>query len=287
MRFPPPVDWPMAARSRQFLCRPHRWHVQRAGDGPTILLIHGAGGATQSFRHLFPLLTESFDTVAIDLPGQGFTQMGARHRCGLDGMAEDLLALLRQEGIKPHLVVGHSAGVAVALRMVELGLRPSAGIFGINAALGNFKGVAGWLFPAMAKVLAATPFSADLFCATTTASSVRNLIHGTGSRLGADGEAHYLALAKDTTHVRATLAMMAQWSLDSLLERLPDIDTPVTLITGAADKAVPPGTSTTAAAALPNATVIALPELGHLAHEEDAAQIATLIQNATGRQGLP
>jgi len=160
MRFPPPADWPMAAQSRQILCRPHRWHVQRAGDGPTILLIHGAGGATQSFRHLFPLLTESFDTVAIDLPGQGFTQMGARHRCGLDGMAEDLLALLRQEGIKPHLVVGHSAGVAVALRMVELGLRPSAGIFGINAALGNFKGVAGWLFPAMAKVLAATPFSA-------------------------------------------------------------------------------------------------------------------------------
>lgn len=287
MRFPPPHDWPMATHSRQILCRPHRWHVQRAGAGPTVLLIHGAGGATQSFRHLFPLLATQHDVVAIDLPGQGFTQMGARHRCGLDAMAEDMLALLRQEGIKPTAIVGHSAGAAIALRMVELGLRPPQGIIGINAALGNFKGVAGWLFPAMAKVLAATPFSAELFCATTTASSVRNLINGTGSTLDADGSRLYLALAKDTAHVGATLAMMAQWSLDELLVRLPKIDAAVTLITGSADAAVPPQTGIDAAAQLPNAKVVSLAGLGHLAHEEDAKTVASLIQNEIGRQGFP
>lgn len=277
----------MADLSRQVLCRPHRWHVQAAGDGPTILLIHGAGGATQSFRHLFPLLAKTHHVVAVDLPGQGFTQRGAHNRCGLEPMAEDLLKLIRQEGFTPDLIVGHSAGAAIALQLIDLGLRPAHGVVAINAALGHFKGVAGWLFPAMAKVLAVTPFSAEFFCATTTANSVRNLIKGTGSTLDAVGLDLYLTLARDSGHVAATLAMMAQWDLDPLLARLPDIDTPVHLIVGEDDMAVPPDTSADAARHLPGAQLTRLPRLGHLAHEEDAAQIATFIQNETGRQGSP
>jgi len=262
--------------SRQILHRPHRWHVQEAGAGDTLLLIHGAGGATQSWRHLFPILMQSHHVVAVDLPGQGFTQIGAQQRCGLDHMAEDVLSLVRHEGWQPKALIGHSAGAAIALRMVEMGLRPDA-VIGINAALGNFKGVAGWLFPAMAKLLAMTPFSASLFAASTTRSSVHNLLQGTGSNLGKAGENLYFRLATDKGHVDATLSMMAQWSLDGLLARLPQIDTPVHLITGANDKAVPPKTSADAVARLPNATLTALDGLGHLAHEEDAAQIADAI----------
>lgn len=252
-----------------------------------ILLIHGAGGATQSFRHLFPLLAADCHVVAIDLPGQGFTQLGARQRCGLDPMAADLQALLRQEGIAPDLIVGHSAGAAIALRLVELGQAPAHGIVAINAALGNFKGVAGWLFPAMAKVLAATPFTADLFCATATPASVRRLIDGTGSRLDTAGNALYARLAKDTGHVGATLAMMSQWTLDPLLARLPDIDVPVVFVVGDNDRAVPPQTSLDAAARMPRANVVHLPGLGHLAHEEDAGAVAAIIANAMGRQSIP
>ena len=81
--------------------------------------------------------------------------------------------------------------------------------------------------------------------------------------------------------------MMAQWSLDDLLGRLPQITTPITLIVGQNDTAVPPQTSTDAAANLPRSTVISLPNLGHLAHEEDAAQIAQIIHKQMGRQGHP
>ena len=288
MRWPrDATNWPMREHSRHVLCKPHRWHVQEAGTGPTLLLIHGAGGATQSFRHLFPILAENHRVIAIDLPGQGFTQLGGRGRCGLDAMAEDLIKLLRQENISPDLIIGHSAGVPIALRLTELGLRPTLGITGINAALGNFKGVAGWLFPAMAKLLAATPFSAEMFCATTTPASVQKLITGTGSRLNPAGHELYLRLAQDTGHVGATLSMMAQWSLDDLLDRLTRQDLPITLIVGDNDKAVPPQTSHDAAAMLPNCNVMSLPGLGHLAHEEDAAAVANIIQTQTGRQGSP
>ena len=278
MRWPDDTEgWPFVDYSQRVLLRPHRWHIQAHGDGPTILLIHGAGGATQSFRHLFPLLAEDHHVVMVDLPGQGFTQMGARQRCGLDPMAEDLTALCRHMGWRPARIVGHSAGAAIALRMWELGLRPQHGITGINAALGKFKGVAGWLFPIMAKALAVTPFSASVFTATSTRHSVRQLIAGTGSQIDAEGLALYYRLATDHTHVDATLAMMAQWDLDGLLSRLPALDAPVHLIAGDADRAVPCDVSRDAAKRLPEARLTLLSGLGHLAHEEDAATVAEAI----------
>lgn len=278
MRWPADAhDWPLTAYSRLVLHRPHRWHVQEHGEGPLVLLIHGAGGATQSFRHLFPILARTHRVVAVDLPGQGFTQLGAQQRCGLDHMAEDLLALCRHEGWKPALIIGHSAGAAIALRMWELGSRPTDGIVGINAALGNFKGVAGWLFPMMAKALAVTPFSASLFAGSATRSGVRSLIEGTGSHLDIEGLELYFRLAADRGHVDATLSMMAQWRLDGLLARLAQITTPVHLITGLADRAVPPQVSRDAAARLSQAHLTELPDLGHLAHEEDAETVARVI----------
>jgi magnesium chelatase accessory protein len=200
-------------------------------------------------------------------------------------MSEDLLSLCRNLGWSPDLIVGHSAGVAIALRMWELGLKSENGIFGINAALGNFKGVAGWLFPMMAKALAATPFSASLFANTTTRASVRNLIKGTGSTLDDAGLELYYRLATDKAHVDATLSMMAQWSLDGLLARLGKIDCPVHLLTAANDKAAPPKVSSDAVAKLGNARLTALPNLGHLAHEEDPVTIAQhIIAMQKGRQ---
>lgn len=278
MRWPADAkDWPLAEYSRQVLHRPHRWHVQEAGTGPTILLIHGAGGATHSFRGLLPILAKTHQVVAVDLPGQGFTQLGAQQRCGLDHMAEDLLSLCRSESWEPEMIVAHSAGAAIALRLWELGLHPSKGIVGINAALGNFKGMAGWLFPVMAKALAITPFSASIFAGTTTRNAVRNLLRGTGSTLDQQGLELYYRLATDKAHVDGTLSMMAQWKLDGLLSRLGQIDAPVHLITGLSDVAVPPQVSRDAATVLPKALLTELANLGHLAHEEDPETIARLI----------
>jgi magnesium chelatase accessory protein len=283
MRWPADAKgWPMTEYSRFVLHRPHRWHVQEAGDGDLILMIHGAGGATQSWRGLFPILAKSHRVVAVDLPGQGFTQLGARQRCGLDQMAEDLLSLARYEGWKPSAIIGHSAGGAIALRMAEHGAVPGGQIIGINAALANFKGVAGWLFPMLAKALALSPFTAGLFAAAATESSVRNLIKGTGSVIDAKGIGYYLQLASDRDHVDGTLAMMAQWHLDGLLRRLPMIRHRTTFIAADGDLAVPPSTSADAAKAMPDASLIRVPRRGHLVHEEDPEAIATLIRAALG-----
>lgn len=276
--------WPMAEFSRFVLCKPHKWHVQEMGEGPLLLLLHGAGGATQSWRHLMPLLAAKFRTIAIDLPGQGFTQLGAQQRCGLDEMSADILTLMRQEGWEPTALIGHSAGAAIALRMAET-LSPSIKIVGINAALSNFKGAAGILFPIIAKVLAALPGVAHLFTASASRpQSVTRLIEGTGSSLTQQEMRFYKQLVSDRAHVDATLSMMAQWTLDGLMERLPEQRARALLVSGSSDKAVPPATSQRAAELIPDAQYIALEGLGHLAHEEAPDAVLKPILNFLGSE---
>ena len=275
MRWPEDAEgWPHADRSRIVACRPHRWHVQEMGEGgPRILLIHGAGGATQSFRDLMPCLAREARCLAMDLPGQGFTRPGASGRYGLDAMSEDLARLLDHLDWQPDAVVAHSAGGAIALRLAELG--QDCPIVTFNAALGRFEGVAGWLFPLMAKALALNPLSATLFAATATRASVRRLVEGTGSVLDERGLDLYYRLATDRQHVDGTLRMMAAWSVDDLLDRLGMITVPVTLVATTGDKAVPARQSRMAAEALPNGRYVEVEGPGHLYHEthpEDAAR---------------
>ena len=134
-------DWPNREHSRFVRHRPHLWHIQEAGTGPVLLLLHGTGGATHSWRDVFPILARDYRVVALDLPGQGFTRMGVRQRCSLDAMSQDISSLLLAEDLLPDAIIGHSAGAAIALRMVRDLKRPPKAIVGLNAALENFRGM--------------------------------------------------------------------------------------------------------------------------------------------------
>lgn len=274
--------WPNAAHSRFVDGKPHLWHVQEAGTGQTVLLLHGAGGATQSWRNLFPILAQRFHVVAPDLPGQGFTRLGARLRLGLDPLAEDVARLCRQEDWAPDLIVGHSAGAVLALELSRH-LCPR-GIVGINAALGKFEGVAGWLFPLMAKFMAINPVVPPLLARMAGGESrVRELLASTGSVIDDAGVALYRRLMADAGHIDGTLAMMSQWNIDGFLRRLSRIELPVSLIVGTADRTVPPAVSERAAARLPRGEVVRMDGLGHLVHEEAAQEVADAIGEFAGR----
>ena len=82
--------WPNRGWSRFAEVRPHRWHIQEAGagSGPRLLFLHGAGASTHSWRDVLPRLVPGHHVMALDLPGQGFTRLGNRMRCGLGAMAE-------------------------------------------------------------------------------------------------------------------------------------------------------------------------------------------------------
>ena len=280
MRWPEDLaGWPMAEHSRLVSCRPHRWHVQEAGQGPTILLIHGAGGAAQSWRGVFPHLAERHHVVAFDLPGQGFTRCGARRRLGLDAMAEDIAALVADQGWSADAIVGHSAGGALALRLASMPAHAGASVVTLNAALASFTGVAGWAFPLTARTLSLTPFAAAAISAMASSPGrVRSLLEGTGSRLDAEGIALYGRLVRDRAHIEGTLGMMAQWSVEGLRGALGRVAARTLLMVGSLDRAVPPETSRWAAERMPDARLTTVEGLGHLMHEEDPLAVARAIE---------
>ena len=191
-------------------------------------------------------LPQTYHVIAVDLPGQGFSRAGSRHRLSLTRMSEDLAALAAHEGWHLDLIVGHSAGAALAL---DLACRiDPKGVVGLNAALGKFEGVAGWLFPLMAKVLALNPFASSILTRMPNSEArVRELLETTGSRFDDRTLALYRRLAADRDHVSGTIAMMAQWNIDALLARLDRVPCPVLLLAGAQDGTVPPETSQRAA----------------------------------------
>lgn len=277
--------WPLSKHSTFIDVAPHRWHVQRLGRGPSLVLLHGAGGATQSFRALAPLLAAHFDVVMMDFPGQGFTRLGTRQRSGLAHTTQDISSLLAEIDVAPKIIVAHSAGAAVALSLAED--HSEVRVVGINPALGPFEGVAGWLFPALAKLLALNPFVPGIFARLSRAQGrVEGLLTSTGSVLDPTGIALYERLIRDRDHVDGTLLMMASWSVNALLDRLPRISAPVLFLLGAQDGAVPNRVAVDAAAHLPNATIKTFQNEGHLLHETAPNEVTRAIVDMARENGI-
>lgn len=272
-----PSWWPHRAASRRIRHGTTDWHVQVMGAGPDLVLLHGAGASGHSWRKLAPLLG-GYRLIVPDLPGHGFSQAGNRARLGLDGMADDLAALAGAQGWAPVALIGHSAGGALAFRLAEALPRPPAALVGINAALGPFEGLAGWLFPKLARAMAMSPMIAHVVARMSSSRArVEKLIQSTGSKLDNEGIELYRHLIARPEHVDGTLAMMAAWDLAPLIARLGQTVPPVLLVAAAGDAAVPPAVSRRAAALIPRVEFAEIGRYGHLVHEEAAGRVASLI----------
>jgi len=278
-------DWPNRDASRFVHAGGLRWHVQVAGTGPTILLLHGTGAATHSWYGVLPLLARDFTVVAPDLPGHGFTDPLAARSQPLPAMAAAVAALVAELALPPAVVVGHSAGAAVACRAVlDGGLAPRA-IVSLNGALLPFPGVAATLFPQAAKLLFDNAIAPRLFAlqAYLPGQVERFLARATGSKIDAAGVEFYGRLFKSPAHCAGALGMMADWDLATLARDLPRLAMPLVLAYGDRDAAVPPNAARDLAVKLSGAELVPMPGLGHLAHEERPDLAGALIREMAHR----
>lgn len=283
------VGWPNRSASRFVTAAGLRWHVQEMGEGPLVLLLHGSGAATHSWRDVAPRLATHFRVLALDLPGHGFTDAPAGVALSLPEMARRVGGLLEALGAAPALTVGHSAGAAVAIRMALDGGLRSRAIVAFNGALTPFPGVTAPLFQGLARALFANPLAAHLIAMRAQdPARIAGLIERTGSHLDPEGLEFYRRLLKTPGHVASTLGMMASWDLEALRRDYGRLETPLTLVVGDKDAAVPPRTAEAVRASVPQAEIVTLPGLGHLAHEErpDLA-VAVILDVARQRGVLP
>jgi magnesium chelatase accessory protein len=280
-------DWPNRAASRFVLAGKLTWHVQEFGSGPTLLLIHGTGAATHSWRGLAPLLARRFTVIAPDLPGHGFTSSPPFVEFSLPAMAAALVALLRVLKAPPAIAVGHSAGAAILARMALDGAICPRLLVSINGALLPLAGLPGWIFAPLAKMLARSSLVPHFVARRAgVGSTVERLVADTGSRLDADGIALYRTLAQRPTHVAAALSMMANWDLHSFARDLPRLPVPLVLLTASGDRTVAPEQADRVRALLPRVQAISLGSLGHLAHEERPWEVAQILERLALETGV-
>jgi pimeloyl-ACP methyl ester carboxylesterase len=86
------------------------------GDGPSLVLVHGLGGAASNWVELVPALTGSYRVLALDLPGHGGSSP-LPAAPSLTPFADVVAVVAEREGLLPACVVGHSLGGLVALRL--------------------------------------------------------------------------------------------------------------------------------------------------------------------------
>lgn len=280
-------DWPNRALSHFVTRNGLTLHVQSGGEGPVALLLHGTGASTHSWRALIPLMQPHFRIIAPDLPGHGFSDTPPLSQLSLPCMAGAMTGLVETLDEKPALIIGHSAGAAIALRMALDGRVAPKAIISINGALKPFGGAAAQIFPSLAKMLVLNPFVPRFFAwKAGDAEAVLRLITGTGSRLDAEGLAFYQRLFTSRAHVEATLAMMAHWDLSPLQRDLPKLKANLTLIVGEKDRAVAPEEARMTRETVPGARVVLMPQCGHLSHEEKPVETLAQILAAARREGV-
>ena len=91
-----------------------RWYV--GGSGAPVVLVHGLGGAASNWVELAPELVRDHRVVALDLPGHGGSSP-LPALPNLEPFADRLGLVLEREEAAPAVVVGHSLGCLVGLRL--------------------------------------------------------------------------------------------------------------------------------------------------------------------------
>ena len=94
---------------------PVKLYYQEEGNGPPLLLIHGFGASTFTWRHVAPELAKTHRVIAVDLKGFGQSDKPFDGRYSVFDQAELLAQLIEDKDLRNLTLVGHSFGGGIAL----------------------------------------------------------------------------------------------------------------------------------------------------------------------------
>ena len=231
-------------------------HVDHAGAGPDLVLLHGWGMHSGSWAEEIPELARRFHVHAIDLPGHGYSRNSAR---SFDDAAEEVARNVPDDAI----VCGWSLGGLVAQRIARS--HPAkVRHLALVASTPCFMARADW--PHAMKPETLEGFAAGLAeeRETTLLRFVRlNAVNGAGGR---EAIRAFIGRLNDRgAPSPEALAASLAWLRDTDLRAEANaIDAPATVIHGARDVLAPIEAGRWLAGHIPRATLIELPDAAHL-----------------------
>jgi pimeloyl-ACP methyl ester carboxylesterase len=261
-------------------------------DAEPALYIHGLGGASTNFTDLADLLSPWFEGHAFDLPGFGRSGPAGDGNYSIAAHARLVIAYLEQSGRGPVHLVGNSMGGAISIEVASTrpdlvrtltlispavpDLRPKSG----GDALLPLLLIPGIGSRAMARLDRGSPHARAKAIISlcfahperVPANRIAESVAEIEARRGMPW-AHEAFLSSLRGLVRSYLARgpASPWSA------LTRITAPSLVVWGEVDKLVDLSNAPRTARAIPDATLLVLPDVGHTAQLEDPSVTARAI----------
>jgi pimeloyl-ACP methyl ester carboxylesterase len=274
-----PVDYEMQYR----IIHGYRRAFVHVGKGPALLLIHGIGDSSETWRNLIPLLARDHTVIAPDLLGHGLSDK-PRADYTVAGYANAMRDLISVLGIESATVVGHSLGGGVAMQFAYQYPERCERLVLVSSG-----GVSREVNPMLR--LASTP-GAELVLPLLRLRAARALGHGAFSLLGALGTDIGLDAADmvrvfdalpDVTTRRAfvrTLRAVVDFrgQVITMLDRsYLTRGMPTLLVWGRHDAIIPYEHATLAHAAMPGSRLESFDQAGHFPHHQNPTRFLSVL----------
>jgi pimeloyl-ACP methyl ester carboxylesterase len=259
-------------------------HVFDKGQGPTVVLIHGASGNLHDFTSsIVDKLAETHRVLAFDRPGFGYSERPAGAWCGPDCQARLIHAAAVKLAPGKAVVLGHSWGGAVAIAYGLDYPDDVQGILDLSGATSPWRSAPAW-YNQVATMPVLGPVFVNLLVAPLGQFLIPPGIVGTfrPNEPTADyrnqGRVDLLLRgnvfsnnANDVINLKAFNEVQAA--------RYSSLKPKLIIITGADEPVVPPKVHAQALKAeLPAAELIELPGIGHMPHHIAPDQVIAGIE---------
>lgn len=248
-------------------------HYKEIGAGErTFVLLHGFGASVYSWREAMTPLAAYGRVIAYDRPAFGLTARplqwtgdspyGARAQIAL------LFGLMDALHVDRAVLIGHSAGAAIALSAALSRPDRVTALVLVDAAVYATGGIPSWLRP-----LLKTPQLRHIGpllvrrIATTGDDVIRAAWHDPGAITQAVYDGYHKPLHAEDWD-RALWELTAADTVVDLPSRLHDVKLPTLVVTGDDDRIVPTADSVRLAKDIPGAQLTVIPACGHLPQEE-------------------
>ncbi len=263
---PPPSQWMQLDGDRI------HWRDEGRRDDPQpLILLHGTSASLHTWDGWVNALAPERRVIRFDLPGFGLTGPAADSDYRLTRYVERVRRLLDRLQIDRAVLVGNSLGGQISWATAVVHPDRVAALVLIDAAGYPFVPESIPIGFQLARSPTLAPLVQKLLPRAIVAASVRNT-YGNPERVSEELIDRYFELTLRAGNREAVVARFAQTDHGEMGERIVEVRVPTLILWGGRDRLIPPISAERFHADIAGSELVVFPELGHVPHEEDAAQ---------------